>query len=116
MKEMSDQAKDSSQKEYIYETIGGPKLYYNKRRKINPRYIKKKDGARIAEKFYQDFIISLRTERIRQGITQKTVAHELGTHQSVISKFEQAITNPTVSFIIRYAHVLNKKVTIKTSP
>jgi len=107
---------DSGQKKYIYETIGGPKRFFNKRRRLNPSYKEPKVGARITEKFYQNFISSLRSERLRQGLTQKTVAHALKTHQSVISKFEQAETNPTLDFIIRYARVLNKEVSIKTTP
>ena len=51
--------------------------------------------------------------RIAQKITQKELAKKMHTTQSVISRFEQAQTSPSISFLKRLAAALNTTLQVQ---
>lgn len=70
-------------------------------------------------KAYQDLepefalIEALITARIKRGLTQKTLAHKIGTKQSAISRLEHGDANPTMSLLKKIAHACNKRLEIQ---
>lgn len=54
-------------------------------------------------------------QRIRKGITQKELAHKIGTKQPVISRLEQGTYNPSVKFLQRVADALGAELRISIS-
>lgn len=101
-------------KEFIIEITGGPKKYYNKRRRRNPAFHepRKTEIPRIGDSWYKEVVAGLRQERLWQHLSQMTLAQTLKTHQSVISKFELGKTNPSLLFLRNYAQALGKKIKI----
>jgi ribosome-binding protein aMBF1 (putative translation factor) len=53
-----------------------------------------------------DFKRALVQARIDAGLTQEDIAARIGTHPSVIAKFERLDSNPRLSMIRYYAHAL----------
>ena len=51
--------------------------------------------------------------RVKKGLTQEDLAKALHTTQSVISRFENAKTTPSVSFLKRLAQVLNASLQVR---
>ena len=47
--------------------------------------------------------------RINQGLSQKELADKIGTKQSAISRLESGNYNPSVQFLTKLAHALNKE-------
>jgi transcriptional regulator with XRE-family HTH domain len=56
----------------------------------------------------------LRNRRISMGLTQVDVADMMGTSQSVISEYENGVVQPTLPIFIKWANVLNFRVTLET--
>lgn len=56
----------------------------------------------------------LRNRRISMGLTQVDVADMMGTGQSVISEYENGVVQPTLPILIKWANVLNFRVTLET--
>jgi ribosome-binding protein aMBF1 (putative translation factor) len=54
--------------------------------------------------------------RITNGFSQKDLAQKINTKQSVISRLENAQTNPSISFLKRLATALNTPITVLVSP
>ncbi|MEK7536140.1 MAG: helix-turn-helix transcriptional regulator [Patescibacteria group bacterium] len=58
-------------------------------------------------------LISLMIERrIKQGLTQKQLAKQLGTKQSAISRFESGTYNPSLEWMRNMARALNAEIKI----
>jgi len=55
------------------------------------------------------------TARNKRGITQKELAHKMGTKQSAIARFEAGNINPSLGFLERMAEVMGYKVNISLS-
>ncbi|MDA8273033.1 MAG: helix-turn-helix transcriptional regulator [Deltaproteobacteria bacterium] len=50
--------------------------------------------------------------RIKQGLSQKELAERIGTRQSNISRLESGDCNPSLEFLIKVAHGLDKELSI----
>jgi ribosome-binding protein aMBF1 (putative translation factor) len=50
--------------------------------------------------------------RLRKKMSQKELADKIGTKQSAISRFENNLSNPTISFLSKIASTFNKKLVI----
>ncbi len=105
---------EQGNQEFLIEVIGGPKKYYNRRRRRNPVF---QDPdltklPRIDEDWYTEVTAGLRQERLWQHLTQQTLAQTLHTRQSVVSQFERGKTNPSLLFLRNYAQALGKKIKI----
>lgn len=50
--------------------------------------------------------------RIERGYTQKALARKLKTQQSAISRIEQGMSLPSLSFLKKVAKALNAKLTV----
>lgn len=50
--------------------------------------------------------------RIEKGLTQKELAHKIGTKQSAISRFESGTYNPTLLFLEKLADALESRLKI----
>ncbi|MDP3998513.1 MAG: helix-turn-helix transcriptional regulator [bacterium] len=51
--------------------------------------------------------------RVKKGLTQEALARAMNTKQSVISRFENAKTTPSLSFLKRLASVLDASLQVK---
>ena len=51
--------------------------------------------------------------RIKEGMTQAEIAERTGTTQSSIARFEAGRGNPTLSFMIKIAHALGKRLILE---
>lgn len=51
--------------------------------------------------------------RVKKGLTQDDLAKAMHTTQSVISRFENAKTTPSLSFLKRLADVLNASLRVQ---
>lgn len=51
--------------------------------------------------------------RIKRGLSQKDLADKLNTKQSVISRFENAKTTPSLTFPKRLARALNLSINVQ---
>jgi len=101
-------------REYLIEVTGGPKKYYNRHRRRNPNFQEPNSvqSARITEQWYKEVVAGLRQERMYQHLSQRTLAGDLKTNQSVICRFERGKTNPSLLFLQNYALALGKKIKI----
>lgn len=99
-------------KEFLIEITGGPKKFYNRRRRHNQLFREPKiiQSPRISDEWYQEVAAGLRQERIFQHLTQQTLAQTLHTRQSVVSQFERGKTNPSLLFLQNYAQALGRKI------
>lgn len=61
----------------------------------------------------QQVVDALTQERIRQGLTQKTVAERMGVHPNFVQIVEYKQREPKISTLERYAEALN--VTLEVS-
>lgn len=103
----------ADQPEFIEKTTGGPKKYFRRKRVRNPLYQRPAEPvSKYPAKNYQSLIDQFRQARKALGLSQATLANQLGTHQAVISKFELGKTNPTLHFLTMLAKKLNKKLAI----
>ena len=50
--------------------------------------------------------------RLKQKLTQAQLAKKLGTKQSSISRFENELVNPTLSFLARLSSAMGKKLVV----
>ena len=106
---------EEGNREFLIEITGGPKKFYNRRRRRNPLFREPIviQSPRINEEWYKEVVTGLRQERVFQHLTQMTLAQTLRTRQSVISKFERGKSNPSLLFLRNYAQALGKKIEIK---
>jgi len=51
-------------------------------------------------------------ERIRQGLTQKELARQIGTKQSAISRLERGTANPSLAFLRKLTKALGGRLHI----
>jgi predicted transcriptional regulator len=73
----------------------------------------KKEYDRLAPRYA--LVSQLISVRNKAKITQKELAHKIGTKQSAIARLESGNTNPSVEFLERIAKVLGYKLTIQLS-
>ena len=73
----------------------------------------KKEYDRLAPRYA--LVSQLIAIRNKAKITQKELAHKIGTKQSAIARLESGNTNPSVEFLERIAKVLGYKLTIQLS-
>jgi|APSaa5957512622_1039677.scaffolds.fasta_scaffold33036_2 DNA-binding XRE family transcriptional regulator len=50
--------------------------------------------------------------RLAMDMTQTELARKMGTKQTVISRFESGLANPTYDFLVKLASALGRKLTI----
>jgi len=103
------------QKEFIIEVTGGPKKYYNKRRRKNPLFTEPKVVAIpiVTVDWYRNLVQSLRLERLTKKLTQAQLGKLTGSNQAAVSKFEQGLTNPSLKFLVNYTTALDIRLVIK---
>lgn len=61
----------------------------------------------------QQLVEALTKERVRQGLTQKTVAERMGVHPNFVQIIEYKQREPKISTLERYAEALG--VTLEVS-
>ncbi|MDP2652275.1 MAG: helix-turn-helix transcriptional regulator [bacterium] len=78
----------------------------------------KKEKAVPIEHRIAPYRLRLVELRRAAGVRQQTMASEMGSSQSSISRFESGWGNPTVEFLIRYCNVINIEIGLvfKSSP
>ncbi|MBI3385267.1 helix-turn-helix transcriptional regulator [Candidatus Gottesmanbacteria bacterium] len=74
----------------------------------DPKVLKALKDSEVEYKIARALILA----RLKKRITQKDLAYKLNTKQSVISRVENALTTPSLSFLKRLAEALNMKLTI----
>jgi transcriptional regulator with XRE-family HTH domain len=60
----------------------------------------------------QQVVDALTKERIRQGLTQKTVAERMGVHPNFVQIIEYKQREPKISTLERYADALEVTLTV----
>jgi len=58
-------------------------------------------------------IESLIQARLEKGLTQEKLAEKIGTKQSAISRLENGLANPSLSFLKRLAEGLDCQVSVR---
>ena len=86
-------------------------------KKFKTQLLKNKDTQKAYDELKPEFdlIQIIIKRRIEQGLTQKELAHKIGTKQSAISRFESGTYNPTVSFLKKIANALDVQLKISVS-
>lgn len=93
----------------------GSKKYFDRyylEQKRRLRNENKKESVRKARQI-EPFVVYLRSLRVRAGLSQQELASNMATKQSAISRFENGMTSPTLSFLLRYASFVNAKIDIR---
>ena len=75
----------------------------------NPKLQKELKGTRLEYEIARQLII-LRKEK---HLTQKQLAEELGTKQSVISRVETAQTTPSLTFLKRISQIFDMRLIVQ---
>jgi transcriptional regulator with XRE-family HTH domain len=60
----------------------------------------------------QQVVDALTSERIRQGLTQKTVAERMGVHPNFVQIVEYKQREPKISTLERYAEALGVRLEV----
>lgn len=60
----------------------------------------------------QQVVEALTSERIRQGLTQKTVAERMGVHPNFVQIIEYKQREPKISTLERYAEALEVRLEV----
>jgi transcriptional regulator with XRE-family HTH domain len=65
-----------------------------------------------------DFIIAaaLINARVKAKLTQAEVAKKMGTTQSVVARLESGHHHPSLKSIQKYAHAINRKISLEIRP
>jgi len=70
----------------------------------------------VDNKTLLELVYEIKKRRLQMGITQKDLAEQMGTTQSIISKFEKGRYNPTYLFLQRLAEVLGGSIKLYFEP
>jgi len=86
-------------------------------KKLKKQLLRDKEIRREYEKLVPEFslIKMLIQKRIKQGLSQRELAREIGTKQSAISRFESGTYNPTISFLRKISEALGVQLKISIS-
>ncbi|MEK7171001.1 MAG: helix-turn-helix transcriptional regulator [Patescibacteria group bacterium] len=105
---------DMYEKEYIYESIGGPKKYHKNRivKKVLMKWVPVHHYKQVDEQWYKDLLLEFRQARAAKKLTQQGLAGIIGSNQAWVSSFECGRINPTVEFLARVAKALDKEIDI----
>ena len=60
----------------------------------------------------QQVVDALTSERIRQGLTQKTIAERMGVHPNFVQIVEYKQREPKISTLERYAEALGVRLEV----
>ena len=60
----------------------------------------------------QQVVDALTSERLRQGLTQKTVAERMGVHPNFVQIIEYKQREPKISTLERYAEALEVRLEV----
>lgn len=86
------------------------KKYQNiKKQLLRDRKIKQEYDLLEPEFMVKQKLIEL---RLKEKMTQAQLARKLGTKQSSISRFENELVNPTLSFLSRLSLALGKRLVV----
>jgi DNA-binding XRE family transcriptional regulator len=80
-----------------------------KKQLLRDKKIKKEYDLLEPEFMVKQKLIEL---RLKEKMTQAQLAKKLGTKQSSISRFENELVNPTLSFLSRLSSALGKKLVV----
>lgn len=95
--------------------MGGKRILFRddlKERLRDPKFRQAFDAADAPVRL----AVALAQARVSAGLTQKTLAHALGTKQSNISRMEKGIQNVTVGTLEKIAQALHRKLEIRFRP
>jgi ribosome-binding protein aMBF1 (putative translation factor) len=108
---------DHGNREFVIETTGGPKKYFNKRRRRNPLFKPPRiqSGRKVSDEWYTTLVEELRQARLAAKLTQRQLGKLIGSNQAAISRFELGKINITADFLSRLAKALKLKLTIDVS-
>jgi len=83
-------------------------------KELKARYLKDPEVKRAYDALEAEYqVISKTIElRLKRKMSQKELAERIGTKQSAVSRFENNLSNPTVSFLSKIASTFNKKLVI----
>ncbi len=79
------------------------------------RLLKNKEIKKAYDELGPEFALvrMIIAKRLTKGITQKELAHKIGTKQPVISRLERGTYNPSIKFLQRVAGALDAELRIK---
>lgn len=97
--------------QYVTVVTGGPTKYYNRqrRRKVFAELVSL-PAPELNAPWYIDLCGQLRGARLRRGLTQRQLAHDVLTTQSLICQLENHKANPTAEMLERICQVLKVKI------
>ncbi len=75
----------------------------------DPEYKKAYDNSR----FEFSLVCAIIDQRIKNGLTQKMLANQMGINQSAIARFESGQSNPTLMFLKKLTKVLGLKLVVQ---
>ncbi len=84
---------------------------------LKERIKKDKEFGKIWEEetIKREVVKSIIDLRIKEGLTQKSLAERLDTSQSSIARLESGKANPTLDFLVKLGKALNKRLELRYS-
>ena len=97
--------------QYVTVVTGGPTKYHNrqKRRKVFAELVSL-PAPELNAPWFTDLCGQLRSVRISRGMTQRNLAHDAQTTQSLICQIENHKANPTAEMLERICQILKVKI------
>lgn len=88
--------------------------YMKSYKNIKKKFLSDPEIFKTYQELEPDFFLIQKfiEKRLKQGITQASLAKKIGTKQSAVSRFESGTYNPTLKFIYKVADALNIRVRI----
>ncbi len=84
------------------------KEYFRSRKNRHSKNTRRTKGVIEVE----EYIVQLRQLRLSAKLSQQSMANKLKTKQSVISRFENGLSNPTIGFLKKFANQIHVSLTI----
>jgi len=83
-------------------------------KELKAKYLKDPEVKRAYDALEAEYqaISKIIELRLKKKMTQKELAEKIGTKQSAVSRFENNLSNPTISFLAKIASAFNKKLVI----
>jgi len=97
----------------IYVILIRMKKYSGYKQKLLSDKVIKREYENLSPQF--EVVRAIIKKRLQKGMSQKELAHKMGTRQSAVSRFESGSYNPSLSFLQRITEALdaNIKITVR---